>query len=752
MGSSIKHLWCVVIALCAAFQLHAAPLPDDAARQSVINHALLLMPDELHKLVRGEQLIPTWREHGSQFWFAAELTGRVEYLRVDPESKSVVVLFDRGKLEAAVSKATVEAPALPAELAGFAYDFGKDEISFDHADRRWTYSSRDDRLIPVEKVEAGYSPDRRWLVKVRDYDLYLEDQSSGRERRLTSDGSSQQPYARPVVHLKDMVAKRTSAPLFYPEVVWAPDSSRFVTYRMNLEGARRLSAVQSTPSDGGPPRVFDYVYPMAGDERVPVAQTMIVDAASGTIVWVDSPKRESLGYGGPEFQWTRDGAAILEEIVSRGYGALSLYSIDPSTGTAAVLAKDESDRFVDFYAHHWKYVAGADAVAWLSEAQGWNHAFLIDRKGKRRQLTAGHWTVAELAGNDESGDHLFVVGRGREGGRDPYLSSLYRINRNGRGTTALTPEALDHEVYVSPDGRFFVDNQSLVDRPTTTFVRSTRDGAVLMKLQDADISELKQRGLILPERFVAMAADGVTPLYGVLYKPSTFDSRRRYPVIEYIYTAPDTFITPKSFTAGLSVDAAFAVAELGFVVVVVDGHGTAGRGRAFLDPAYRNLHAVGLDDHIAAIRALSAQRPYMDTTTVGVYGSSAGGYDVVRAMTERPDFYKVGVAASGNHDNRLDKAIWNEQWMGFPAGPQYDANSNITWAGKLEGKLFLAYGELDENVPPAATLRLVDALIADNKSFELLIVPNAGHFLGNVPYFNRRRFEFLMRNLSPAVP
>ncbi|MBS0421273.1 MAG: S9 family peptidase [Proteobacteria bacterium] len=744
MRSASRHLyWGIAMAICAVPRLNAAS-PTDEAR--VIGRALSLAPPELLKLVRGERLVPTWREKGSQFWFVADRVGAVDYLRVDPESKHVTKLFERSKLEGALHKVAVA--TLPDELPGFAFDFAEDEISFDHAGGRWCYLPRNDRLTKCDKVEGGLSPDKHWRVRVRDYNLYLEDTSTGKERQLTTDGSAEQPYARPVVNLKEMVAQGTSVPHLDADIVWSPDSRRFATYHMNLQGARRLSVVQSTPPEGAAPRVFDYVYPMTGDEHVPTAQTVIVDAASAAIVRTDSPPREMLYYGGPVLEWTRDSAAVLQEIPGRGYGSLTLYSIDAATGKSTVLTREQSNRFVDFYSHRWSYIEGADAVAWVSDTDGWNHAYLVDRNGERHQATSGNWTVAELAGSDKSGRHLFVVGRGRESGRDPYLRSLYSV---GGSTLTLTPEPLDHDVFVSPDGRFFVDNQSLVNQPTVTVLRNTRDGKVLMKLQSADIGELKRRNLVLPEPFTVTAADGRTPLYGVLYKPSTFDPNKRYPVVEYIYTGPTTITSPQSFTAGLRVESAFAVAELGYIVVVVDARGTSGRGRAFLDPAYKNLHAVGLDDHIAAIKTLSRRHPYMDATAVGVYGFSAGGYDVVRAMTERPDFYKVGISASGNQDNRLDKAIWNEQWMGYPLGPQYDANSNVSWAGKLEGRLFLAYGELDENVPPAATLRLVDALIGAGKSFELLVVPNADHFLASGSYFNRRRFEFLRRNLPPPA-
>jgi dipeptidyl aminopeptidase/acylaminoacyl peptidase len=725
----------------------SAPVVADSSLETSLSRALSVTPDQLEKLVRGEQLTPQWRARSSQFWFAADRVGGVEYLRVDPAKKSIEPLFDRARLAAAFEAATGQAS--PGEFDDAGFDFDTKAFSFELRGERWTYSTTTHELSKgVSNV--ALSPDKRWRVLVRDYNLYLQQTASGQVRQLTTDGSAQTPYALPIPSLKDMAAQGTSTPVLDVYVEWSPDSQRFATYQMNLAGARHLSAVQSTPPDGGPPRIFDYIYPFTGDEHLATAHTVIVTAATGAVTRVESPVKEMLyWWGAPEFHWTRDSGAILQRIADRGYQAVRLYSTDAATGRSTQLYADESDLFVDFYGHRWTYSLEANAAFWLSDDRaGWKQVLRVSPRGEKTALTSGKWTAVDIAGNDASGKAVFVVGRGREQGRDPYLRHLYRIENDGRKMTLLTSEAADHDTYVSPDGRFFVDNISTIEQPTRSVLRSTRDGAVVMELQRADISELTQRGLRLPEPFTTLAADGRTPLYGATYKPSSFDPGKRYPVVEYIYSGPHAITAPKSFKDALRVDAAFSMAELGFVVVVVDGRGTSGRGRAFLDPAYKNLHAVGLDDHIAAIQSLAAKRSYMDASAVGIYGFSAGGYDVVRAMTERPDFYKVGVSASGNHDNRLDKAIWNEQWMGYPLGQHYMDNSNVTWAPKLAGKLLLAHGELDENVPPAATLRLVDALIVANKPFELLIVPNGSHWLAPLPHYNRRRFEFFLRELA----
>ena len=711
------------------------------------------LPSNLGDLVLGEFVAPNWEEDGNAFWFVAEGRDSNEYVLVDPENGERETLADTQTLLTALtaldeSTDQDETPRNPD------YDFETSTLTFRHGGKQWAYDTTSGELAERDREDEvrGLSPDGRWRVFVEDHDLYIEDTESGEQRRLTDDGTAEQPYARPVVNLRRMIAAQTSAPELDADISWAPDSSRFATYRMDLREARRLSVVQSTPPDDLPPINYEYVYSLTGDTEVPTASSIVFEAESGERIDVDLPPQAILYYYGPNALWATDSSVFVQAYPTRNYDALRLYVTDASSGAMRVLTENSSDTFVDYYRHSWSYLEDSDSYFWLSEESGWHHGYLVTRDGERQQLTDGDWRALYLAGSDAEDEQLFIVGSGREAGRDPYLRHLYRVPRDGGEAVLLTPEPLDHGVSVSPDGRYFVDNQSAINQPTRSVLRSAENGDILMELQTADISALEAEGYRLPEPFETVAADGVTPIYGAVYLPPDLDPEASYPVIENIYTGPHYVMTPKSFGAALTGRNAASIAALGFVVVTIDGRGTSGRSREFLAEAYRNLHNVGLDDHIAGIRAMAEKYPFMDLERVGIYGFSAGGYDVVRAMTRRPDFYKAGVSASGNHDNRLDKAIWNEQWMGFPLDDNYDENSNVKWADKLEGDLFLAHGELDENVPPLATRRLIDALIQANKDFEYLIVPNAAHFLDSSDYFNRRRWDFFVRSLLDVEP
>lgn len=722
----------------------------------VYERAEAFLPENLGELAKGERLVANWRDDSAQFWFEADTAQGYRYVLIDPDENSRRELIDPAVLSTKLAEETGEAvDPSTLRLDSFEFDFEAETASFRVSDRNWAYDPATDALTEItDEAEdiPGLSPDGRWRAFVEDHNLHIEEVESGAVRSLTTDGTALRPYARPVVALRRMIDQGTSTPDLDPDIYWAPDSTRFVTYRMNLEGARRLSVVQSTPPEGAPPIAYDYVYPLTGDENVPTAESFVFDAASGAGVAVDLPPQEILYYYGPYYVWMGDSAEFLQVYPDRAYHALTLYATDAKSGRTRVLTENRSDEFVDYYAHNWEHLEDSGSVFWLSEETGWHHGYLIGRDGSKTALTSGDWRARYLAGTDPAEETFFIVGAGREPDRDPYLRHLYRVRKDGGDFHLLTPEPVDHDVSVSPDGRFFVDNMSTVNQPTRSVLRRADDGAIVMELQAADISGLEDMGYAPPEPFETVAADGQTLIYGAIYRPSNFDPSKTYPVIENIYTGPHYVMTPKSFTAGLTRRNAASIAELGFIVVTIDGRGTSGRSRAFLAHAYKNLHNVGLDDHVAGMRAMAEKYPYMDLSRVGVYGFSAGGYDVLRAMTRRPDFYKAGVSASGNHDNRLDKAIWNEQWMGFPLDEHYDENSNVVWAEKLEGDLFLAHGELDENVPPLATRRLIDALIEANKDFEYLIVPGAGHFLDDYPYFNRRRWDFFVRSLQGVEP
>lgn len=721
---------------------------------SVYARAEAVLPQHVDELILGLSVRPQWIGDNAEFWFERKTPQGRDYVLVDPTSGQTRPLFDHDLLTERLAAASGKPLARKdLQLKGLKVDAETRRLEFSHDGRNWRFDPASGSVEAAAEASKGAtSPDGRWRAEVRDGDLIIISIADGAERRLTQDGGAS-PYATPLINLNDMVAQGTSEPPVRPAIRWSPDSRYIATYRINRDHARRLSLVQSTPKDGGPPRALDYLYPLTGDTETPMVEGVFFEVESGRRIPMASPARPVLYYGGPYYEWSADSRAVFERAPTRGYGALQLHRIEAATGEARLLTEDRSDTYVDYYGHFWSYDDETDTHYWTADPDGYAHVYAVDAKtGVRRQITSGDWRARTVAGADHRARRLLIVGSGKEAGRDPYLRHLYSVSATGGQTRLLTPEAMDHDVSVSPDGRFFVDNMSTIDQPTRSVLRRSSDGHILMELGRADVAAYLAAGYHLPEPFQTLAADGVTPIYGALFKPADFDPTKRYPIIEDIYTGPHHVMTPKSFEAAMMSRNANSIAQLGVIAVTIDGRGTWGRSRAFQQVAYKNLHAVGLEDHIAGIRAVAARNAWMDPERVGIYGFSAGGYDVVRAMTRHPEFYKVGVTASGNHDNRLDKAIWNEQWMGSELGPLYDENSNITWAPKLEGRLFVAHGELDENVPPAASLRLVDALIKSNKDFDFLMVPNADHYLDAVPYYQRRRWDFFVRELLHVAP
>ncbi len=723
---------------------------------SAYARAEAVVPQNIRKLIYGMSVRPQWIGKSSRFWYEKQTREGRDYLVVDAAAGTIRPLFDRDALIGALAGATgksIEHKTF--KLTGLKVDDKSGTLRFAQDGKEWKYDPSARVLTPnTDPADGERSPDGAWRALVRDGNLFVISTKDGSERQLTADGTPDAPYATPVIDPKIMIAQGTSHPVVQPALSWSPDSRRIATFRLSLTGARRLALVQSTPPGGAQPRVFEYVYTLPGDTATPLAQGMIFDMETGKRTDMALPPEPVLYYFGPEFVWSADAKAVFERVAERGYKKLKLYRVDALTGASSLLSEDRSDTYVDTWSEFWFYDEKSDTVYWTADETGYFHLYAIDaHSGARRQLTSGDWVVRSVAGVDAPHGKLLIIGTGREAGRNPYLRHLYAVPRKGGAVKQLTPEPFDHDVDVSPDGRYFVDNMSSVDQPARSVLRRASDGRIMMELGRADISDYLAAGYRLPEPFEALAADGKTPLYGTIFKPADFDPAKRYPIIEEIYAGPQMIAySPTSFEVAMTQRFLNAHVQLGAIGVIVDGRGTAGRSRAFQQPAYRNLHAVGLDDHIAAIRAAASKNPWMNISRVGLYGYSAGGYDVVRALEERPDFYKVGLTGCGVQDNRLDKAWWNEEWMGSEAGPFWDANSNIHWASKLTGKLMIVHGELDENVPLSNSLRLVDALMTANKDFELLIVPNANHPVMARPYFYRRSWDFFARELLGKTP
>lgn len=732
--------------------LAAQGTPEDYAR------ARRFLPDNRDGLVLNEQPVARWIGETDRFWYRREASAEgEEFMLVDAATATRAPLFDHARLAgvlAARLDTTVTATDFPFDVFELSDDARTIEFELDD-DVRWRCSIVEytcERL-PEEEEDAGRSPDGRWVVFVRDHDLILRSTENGREQRLTADGTPEHAWATRMPSPLLMIRQATETPQQPPLISWSPDSRRFVATRIDTRGAGTLSMVVHAPADRIRPRHYTYHYPLPPDDVLPTAEFFAFDVGTRQPVRAALEPLTLQYYGGPSVDWSEDGREYYVTLADRGYTQRRLHAVDPATGVARLLVDEREEPYLNIYADvDYHMVDDGRQVLWASERDGWMHLYLYDAAGAQpiRQVTRGEWVVRDILHVDDDERVVYFTAGGREAGRDPYLQHVYRIGLDGSGLRLLTPEDAEHTISFSPTGRYFVDTWSRPDLPPVSALRRAADGGIAMELERTDISALQALGWRPPQPFSAKARDGTTDVYGIVWTPTTFDPGRRYPVIEYIYTGPHSFFVPKAFSAWRN--HAQSIAELGFVVVQVDGMGTARRSRAFHLKSWQNLGDGGIDDHIAAMRQLAETSPWMDLTRVGIYGHSAGGYDAVRAMLTHPEFYRVGVSSAGNHDHRLDKAVWNTQWMGWPLGPHYEAQSNVTLAKNLQGRLLLAHGDIDENVPVSATLRLADALIRADKDFDLIILPNQTHSFGNHPYFVRRRWDFFVRHLLGVEP
>ena len=417
-----------------------------------------------------------------------------------------------------------------------------------------------------------------------------------------------------------------------------------------------------------------------------------------------------------------------------------------------IIVDEHSKTFIDYSGKYFRYdLDQSGEIIWASERDGWNHLYLIDTKTGtvKNQITKGNWPVREVVKVDEKNRTVIFKASGQNPDEDPYFIHCCKINFDGSGLTDLTPEKMDHQVFFSSRYDYFTDTYSTVNTPPVTVLKSASDGTVIMKLEHADITGLKAKGWIAPEPFVAKGRDGNTDIWGNIYRPTTFDPAKKYPVIEYIYAGPQSSFVQKSFRA--TTTAFSGLAELGFIIVQLDGMGTSNRSKAFQNVCWKNLKDAGFPDRILWIKAAAEKYGYMDTTRVGLFGGSAGGQNALAGLLFHPGFYKAGSASCGCHDNRMDKMWWNEQWLGYPIGPQYAECSNVVHAANLQGKLLLIVGELDDNVDPASTMQVANALIEAKKDFELVVLPGMNHTLGG-DYGEQKRRDFFVKNLLGLTP
>jgi len=563
--------------------------------------------------------------------------------------------------------------------------------------------------------------------RVRDGNLYWRSEEG--ERVLTEDGSAEDPYHEPR-H-------------------WSPDRRRVLGFRVRAAQTHPVHLLESSPAQQLQPTLHTLDYLKPGD-RIAEPRPCIWDAAGGSAIPVD-PTPFAKAWSIDRVHWRADGEEVYLLHNERGHQRLSVMGIDARTGSVRTVLEERSATFVDYSQKtilHW--LGDRAEFLWASERDGWNHLYRVDAiSGVVRQVTRGEFVVRRIEHVDLDRGQLWFSAYGLHPRQDPYHLHLARINLDGSELTLLTQSDGDHEWSFAPDRQHFVASWSRIDQPWVTELRLAADGALLTELAREDATALLAAGFRPAERFVAKGRDGATDIHGILILPANFDPSRRYPVIEDIYAGPHGQHVPKRW--GLSLRQR-ALAELGFAVVQIDGMGTNWRHKAFHDVCWRNLADAGFPDRMAWMRALAATRPFLDLERVGIFGGSAGGQNALAALLHHGDFYRAAVADCGCHDNRMDKIWWNEAWMGHPIGPWYAANSNVTHAGKLRGKLLLTVGEMDRNVDPASTMQVVKALIQADRDFDLVVVPGGGHGVGETPYLVRRRQDFFVRHLHRVEP
>lgn len=711
------------------------------------------LPGNLRHIVFPAEVDAHWIEKTNRFWYRRTSSKGTEFILVDAEQNTSTPAFDQAALAKALSEAA-KREYEPYDLPFSDFDFvvGGRGIRFSIENDQWTCQISAYECHKDSTTGNSYevlSPDKRWAAYVKDYNLYVRDVSTGTAVELSRDGVAGWDYATPLPSLRVMVDQGTEDVRQPAAVFWSPDSTKLISYRIDARNSGRFTSLQFVPPDQLRPRAFTYVYPLPG-EVLATAQLIIFDVQSGKRIDVQATL-ELPFQDGPGFDWMPDSKSFYYDYDERGYKAKEVRIVDASTGEQKVLLREESDKYVDPGETFYRFMNSTGEVLFSSERDGWNHLYVYSKTGQLgNQVTRGNWVVREIDYVDEKDRRVYFLANGREKNEDPYQAHLYSIGLDGKDLRTLSPENADHTVSVSPDGSFFVDSYSRPDLPGKSVLRRCKDGSEVRTLETADAGELLKTGWKFPETFQGIAADGTTDIYGLIWRPSNFDPSKKYPIIEQVYTGPQGFFVPKTFAGMLRLQ---SMAELGFIVVMVDGRGTAGRSRAFHQFSYHNLGGA-FEDHVALIKQMAARYPYMDITRVGIYGTSAGGYGSAHAMLVFPDFYKVCVSISGDHDARLDKAWWNEAYQGYPVQNDYAEQSNVTLAKNLKGHLLLEHGDIDDNVHPVETMRFVDALMKANKTFDMLLVPNMFHGESgdHALYLVRRRWDYFVQYLLGVTP
>lgn len=696
-------------------------------------------------------IMPAWIGSTHMFLYENLTPQTREYIIVDADSKTRRQAFDTRKLAEGMLKATgdtvkaenlqIRNIKLSDDLKTMTFEYAGNTFNCDL--KKYIITKGEAARRPFQRETGRWpwgfpnelegrpvtSPDKKLTAFIRDFNVWIRNESDKKEYQLSYDGG---------------IGKYYSA-----SIVWAPDSKKLMAYKVLPAEKHMISYIESSPADQVQPKYYTYEYPKPGD-AVPQSYPQLFDVANKKQIIVDETMIANQ-YDINGYKWDSLSTSLTFEYNKRGHQVYRVMKIDAATGKMSVIIDEQSDTFIDYSGKRYRYdLPATGEIIWASERDGWNHLWLFDSEtgNVKNQITKGNWVVRNVTSVDAVNREITFQASGLEPG-DPYLIHYYRIKFDGTGLTHLTPGDGNHIASFSKDKKYFVDTWSRADMPPVAVLRNSSNGSEVMPIEKADITALQATGWQPAEVFTTKGRDGVTDIWGIIVRPLNFDPSKKYPVIENIYAGPHGSFVPKSFRPTYS--NMNSLAELGFIVVQIDGMGTSNRSKAFQNVAWKNIKDAGFPDRILWMQAAAAKYPYMDISRVGVYGTSAGGQNSAAAVLFHPEFYKVAVSSCGCHDNRMDKIWWNEQWMGWPVDQSYIESSNVENAWRLKGKLLLINGEMDNNVDPASTVQFVNALIKAGKDFDYLLVPGMLHSSGG-SYGERRRMDYFVQNLLGVTP
>ncbi|MDG1831564.1 MAG: prolyl oligopeptidase family serine peptidase, partial [Flavobacteriaceae bacterium] len=712
--------------LFLALQLILSPLYSQEVTHEDYKRAVSFLHDNHNnKTVFNLKTKINWFKDGTGLWFIDYSKNKKTYKLVDFKNTKVVDLFNHNKMASALTEFSEKLIKENQLSLSNIEKRGKGNLEFKFEDKSYVLNLKSYQLTLQEEkpkeeknLFEAKSPDGKWIAYTKDYNLFIKSIESSKEFQLSNEGKRGYEYATRYDWYDKMEGENGERPKRF-FMNWSEDSNWIATNIIDTRNAEKMYMLDHSIDSLYKPKLLSYYRGSPGDTTMVMVTPVFYNVKTKKEVKTSLPTGTHVN--SVSIEGMKQSGELLADYLERGYKKKVLKHINLNNGKEKILIEETNETNIDNF--WFRQLQEKLKVIFLSERSGWRQLYMVDLKtNKISAITTGDYYINSVVYTDEDKEEIYFMASGKEPNSNPYYQKLYRVNFEGK-VTLLTPGNTHHSINFSKNGKYFADNYSTINIPTRTVLRSSRSGKILTELTTADVSDAQSKGWQSPEIFQLTSKDKKTTIYGALWKPTNFDSTKSYPIIDATYTGPHTQVFPKSFDRGFSNQ---SLAEFGFIVMNVDGLGTSGRSKEFHDHSYKNM-GNNLEDHVLAIKHLGQKYSWINTDKVGVFGHSAGGYDTGRAMLAFPDVYKVGVASSGDHDFRMEKAWWPEMYQGWPVDETYEEVSNITNAENLKGKLLLVHGGIDDNVNPSATFKLAEALVNADKEFDLLIFPSQRH-------------------------